>query len=1555
MLRKWAGLAALSLIATIAGAQPQTYSQRGTQIRAGIVIIDSSQIAGVPANPTPFVWYNLDSNLAVKPAGWNIYNPNAPAQASQQIVNRWTLINGAIGGGAPNLFDRITKRMAAYWEVQLSALTDAQLSQYDVLLLNASGNVSLNTLEREKLRQFVDRGGVLWVEVASLNQGLFADNTVNNFPLPFNVTTGGGLGNFDQFHPILNYPNQFNVSDLGYLNGNNNAVLNQVALGGSVASLASPVVADWFRLKPVVLSGANATMMVGRIGDGFMVVTSRNAAGYLNQINTGGAYAANQGYYSMDPRGGLDRGADVLGRLAINVISLGSGSEQIAGGSRKMGSSPVDISAPLLKRYESQVAALDPGMRNNFPAAAYKGIVVLSANNRIYVFDANPKQDLDGDNNPDDGLQDYSQGNNMDLLWASQPLTAPISAPTCIEVAQPAAGVPSDQILVTDGQGRVQAFNAFPTNPANQIIGSMTAAPVYTVDPPTAPGAVDTSQVSHGPYAPTYQEGLVYVATNPSSGLSLTGQVWVMDPAQGTGLSTGAQRWLVGDPTSPAINEISASPTVGYIPIADNSGGLDRVVYVPTRPGNSINAGIYSLWAGVRGESPTSFTVGGGLLTVRTRAFQRGLYLVTNPGSLGIKLTILDSNGNPLPNSTMNGLFNGSINQGVPGEIEFGMTGAWDPNYKIRIDYTIDWGRGPGSSLAIVRGNIFLPDDPNNRRTILGNIAMSPRGTIYVVQSSGADSAGTAQGGAFWAFREQGQGAFNCVTRYDVYGPHTVNLNQAAPVQIPATVSDTDGVIGFAPILGGTPSRLTYMGGPVVRGDLVYVPAIMHKVSGAIPFAPFIPYTVLFAFKAEPEAPEIYVGDLSDGFSLVQPDLVRSGNKTLPTVLNVASRGQFQYLRESGKIRFDSLMSPNRGQINSAFSLSQPVVVRSGGRPDTLVQPDASGGSRWSPLAWYTVLHGTSDPTTPVATGGTLFVGGSSALPYFLNLVGAPVLPPPTTGVLFGINADISERDPFTISDTSRPWLRQVYFVKSNGIGGLDGNPNIRWPQNVGVKTFADWRLRVLQASMPGTGRTISLAAGEGGLFATGGAANGSFGGDGYIYGFSRADFVVCDEGRLGRFDPAGNPIFATDVSANSGTETNVGAATSVKTLQRPSRAYPVGANDLIVVDPGTNRVVRLDGQGKELRSIDGFKIDANSGITLESNEPLKLNNPRDVAYFSEYVNNPTNVDSPQTREFWMHYVIADAGNRRIVDVIDRHYVGPNGQIGDAIQLSTGQRAYAMLRWHSPAEYSGKRFEYNSITRAADPLTNQYYYIAGIGSANPARVDVGLDSPAPSLPRETPDGNGGIVVFNPNNPAVNEVINEVAVPAIGANVYIDPQTFAYDPAARAARQKKLSNLSSVTVRKVPFGATSLFAIMFTDATGVYEIVNPSGTPNGWTVRWMIPNEAYRFLRNSPSLTWPGGNASVFLTNPLQLRATYARRLDSGEVLIVNGFVGKYRDSSSFTGEVVQIDGDINSGAGTTGFDWNKPNFGFYFGSVRFELPPITGTRGLYQPIFADRR
>jgi hypothetical protein len=136
------------------------------------------------------------------------------------------------------------------------------------------------------------------------------------------------------------------------------------------------------------------------------------------------------------------------------------------------------------------------------------------------------------------------------------------------------------------------------------------------------------------------------------------------------------------------------------------------------------------------------------------------------------------------------------------------------------------------------------------------------------------------------------------------------------------------------------------------------------------------------------------------------------------------------------------------------------------------------------------------------------------------------------------------------------------------------------------------------------------------------------------------------------------------------------------------------------------------------------------------------------------------------------------------------------------------------------------------------------------------------------------------------------------------------------------------------------------AIMFTDATGVYEIVNNGGT---WQVDWMLPREVYQVMRRTTVGDLPTPN------NPVDFRPTYARRLSSGEVLVVNGYMGHLRDGSDFFGEIIQVDGSITPGIFNANFQYGTENLGFNSLSIRFGLPPTQGARGIVLPVFADRR
>jgi hypothetical protein len=223
-------------------------------------------------------------------------------------------------------------------------------------------------------------------------------------------------------------------------------------------------------------------------------------------------------------------------------------------------------------------------------------------------------------------------------------------------------------------------------------------------------------------------------------------------------------------------------------------------------------------------------------------------------------------------------------------------------------------------------------------------------------------------------------------------------------------------------------------------------------------------------------------------------------------------------------------------------------------------------------------------------------------------------------------------------------------------------------------------------------------------------------------------------------------------------------------------------------------------------------------------------------------------------------------------------------------------------------------------------------------------VDTGLDAPLPDRSREAGTGNGGIVIYDGPN---SQVISEVVAPALGQNIFWQETTSSFASAPRDARRKRLGNLSSVTMRNVLTQWGPRVAIMFTDGSGVYEIVQPD-SGGDWVVRWMLTNEAYRVMRRT------GANVPAN-SNPRELRAAYARRLDSGEVLVVNNFFGRTRGGQEFAGEVVQLDGTIAADPSEPGFHPLKLNLGFDSISVRYQLPSVQGTRSIVLPVFADRR
>jgi hypothetical protein len=657
-----------------------------------------------------------------------------------------------------------------------------------------------------------------------------------------------------------------------------------------------------------------------------------------------------------------------------------------------------------------------------------------------------------------------------------------------------------------------------------------------------------------------------------------------------------------------------------------------------------------------------------------------------------------------------------------------------------------------------------------------------------------------------------------------------------------------------------------------------------------------------------------------------------------------------------------------------------PIVLRQGGQNEIVVEPELSSGSgagtgrfvpgnasgKWNPMKWYTTFNGFQMQSAPQLAGETMYLGGSSFLPSLFN--GSGFANFTMSGLLYAMNVDITPSDLLSpilprnwMNSYSkgpiepRPWqkcLNQLVFTYAGAnLTGVSVTPYFRWPQYKGVTSWDDLVVRINQASNDEP-TMRGVVVGDNTLSAFG---NRDF------YAYTQGDFLIADEARISRVDASGNPIWSTEDSKAGGEDASGNAAGQKANLSKPRRVYPIGNSGYVVVDPGQSAIIRIDANGRESRRLTSLRLSPDFVPDgWSNNESKNLRMPSDVVTFTTVKNDNQNpfitAKNANHYEYWRHWLIADTANFRIIELVDRYeYDNTTGRLGQVVQYVDPQadsadpiRAFGMLLWHTPTELSGKQYAYNSIDRVFREDTNGNHlpvFAFGFGNVEATRSSFSLDNPNAGTNQDAQSGNGGIVMFDPAASST-ELITKFNIGAIGADVLWNETAGVFQNAPVPAKTQKISGLTSVTLR---YDEHEHLVVMFTDSSGVYEIANDSGT--SWDTEWMLPNYVYPTIRRFTQ----NGNELISGTNPKALRAMYARRLDSEEVIIVNGYSGSTRAGSPFTGEVLSVDGRNLWWSNDSGFDWNKKNLGFNRKIIRFELPPLEGMRALRVPVFADRR
>ena len=1481
--------AAVAFMATVAFAQPTTYGKSEIQINAGVLLFNRTTANGAYVNLAPHVFFYMDRRTDLKPVSWTFVNPQSSTSYTSAQSDRWNLLAG--GGFSPGM--RLGKNHAAYWEVDLDRTSSDILSSYDVLYVNDLGS-QITPEQRDKLRRFVDGGGILWVDRGT--NGVLQG--VNGYPVPFASTNAGNNPQVTgPLHPLMRFPYELYLGEAATMGttGGTGAVIPKTlgaAGAGGLAAVLQTIEPGFASLNPIVANSAGVVIGVADIGSGKMVVTSGNVGGRLNAAGGGTDIG-------LGPNTGAAAGENFLSlpvtelKFAYNIGSLGSSFGSLSGAGRRLNSGRVSLGAPLLQSWSNPTIDMDGDHDDFFPPVVYKGLVFVTSGNTLYAFKADPAKDLDGDGWFDDGFQDASGGTGYDLVWRSTALSGPLSSPTAGE-ARAVGSAPRHQVYLVDGRGNLVIFNALPTA-GGRLLGPDPIAPAAVVPPPTPP-TMNFGVPMRGPYNPTVMDGAVYVFDTIRNNVGQNvGRVWAVSQTSGQAIMTGGNRWVATGQGAPSVPEPGGSPTVGNIPIGDGSGGVDAVMYVPNRstPGGAA-AGVTSLWIGAKSEAPNVNRTPNSIQVV-TRAASKGLRLSQDNNGFGIRITLLEeATGRALTAAETAGYLTGNVTQFAPGQLNVGTNGSLPAGIGVRIDYHIDWGTGAPNLMAqVVRGQIFFPDDVNRSRYVVKSMALAENGNLFVTTSNELTN------GSLFVLNEFSRGQFHLKYRWDLYEEINIQVGGANTQRWGPALIDLDYLsTTMVPFLNAPLRRLHFHGSPTIVGDVCYVTVGAEKRALGSPRV-----TAIVALDADPERVDIRLGaPITGGVSIRQPDIAASTNRTTPENY-VTMQGTMVDIDEAaGVIRFDSMMSNTNGQMRNALSTSLPVVVTSRTGGSQLVDPDATG-SRWSPVLWYFVMNGFVNESPVFVTGNTIYAAGGNILPDMIS--GQGFRPRPA---MFAMDANIPPNDPSIITIPGRPGLKQSrWLYPDNNPIGFTANAHVKWPSGEGVQSLNDFVVRLNQTLLDGSLDNM---------------ARGVIGGDGAviawadvgIHGFKKGITVVADEGRIIETDAAGFTQWTSDTTYQSMRNSN-SAIVQARRLVRPTKAYVSGENEYLIVDTGGDRIIRLDKSAGEVRSVESFLLDATYRPNgYHAGDEARLRQPRDVTAWVDFVPQANNrLTGANPMEFWVHYLIADTGNRRMIELVDRYVADANTfDVGGPVVDAQGVQQLGVLYWHTPENLSGKDWQYTAIKRfqvGIDPTgTAQFVYVGAVGQMLPTAVNVGITPPGGGDPREA-GGNGGLVIFDSVTPAGNQVINEIDVNGVA---------------------KKLTAINTVSVR--PFALNNGvidYAIMFTDATGVYEVVRNGNT---WGVVWMMPNTVYRALRG------------------VELRATAAKRLTNGHVLITNSFFGRTDPGPGgqrdFFGEVTQWLGNTYNPA--------VQNFGFAANQVRLELPPIVGTRGLRNPQFADR-
>jgi hypothetical protein len=362
------------------------------------------------------------------------------------------------------------------------------------------------------------------------------------------------------------------------------------------------------------------------------------------------------------------------------------------------------------------------------------------------------------------------------------------------------------------------------------------------------------------------------------------------------------------------------------------------------------------------------------------------------------------------------------------------------------------------------------------------------------------------------------------------------------------------------------------------------------------------------------------------------------GTITINNFVSPVNPAQSMSASQSFVVR--ATLAGGTGESSFLFRPTPPVLAPSASSfqttPTTAVplETDERVRGDYSPLMWYYVLPGTP-MNSPTLSGDYLY--------YPAQVRGR--------AMLIALDANPQNNDP-AVGKGSRQVLNVVSAFVLNGSAQPPRSINhARWKQTLEGLPDANG------AKQPVT-RIGSAVGGQGVL-----AVNTDQG----LFAFEETLTLIGEQNRVVEAKPDGSASWVLNNTVRVSTAggevprfvgtppdvvlDNPNEATGRRVLDRtpisrPSVVRRLTASEMLIADTGNNRVVRVDRSGRELWELEALNDPFN---IRASGDPATLSGPTDVDYWPV-----TRVDANgNVTGYEAHYLIADAGNYRIIEVVD--------------------------------------------------------------------------------------------------------------------------------------------------------------------------------------------------------------------------------------------------------------------------------------------------------------